>query len=58
MIRAPYPRPNPLLMYAPASANVVRPRYQTATSVADLATGGAYVAPAYVLTAAGLQPLE
>ena len=31
---------------------------QAGTSVADVATGDAYVAPAYVLTAAGLQPLE
>jgi NADP-dependent 3-hydroxy acid dehydrogenase YdfG len=31
---------------------------QAGTSVADVATGDVYVAPAYVLTAAGLQPLE
>ena len=31
---------------------------QAGTSIADLATDDAYVAPAYLLTAAGLQPLD
>jgi hypothetical protein len=31
---------------------------QAGTSVADVATDAACVAPAYLLTAAGLQPLE